>query len=83
MKYVIWLAAITAVLWDRHNNKQKAERRLREALTNQRRGLVDRLRDNPRGLVLLDNTVLQECELAEVTVLGDHAFIANCLITSK
>ena len=43
-----------------------------------RRQLVRHLRANPRGLWVLDNTVIRDSQVdGPLTVLGDHAMVAN------
>lgn len=52
----------------------------------QRRRLIDHLRANNRGLVLLDNAVLtmpQDLSLNGITVLGDHVLITSGPISSS
>lgn len=63
---------------------KRLEREVAEAKRLTRRSLVDHLRHNRRGFVVLDNVTVEHSELrAPLHVLGDHVIVANNLFTAE
>ncbi len=63
--------------------RKRLNREVASTKTETRQHLVNHLRQNPRGLTLLDKVVIGkgvEIETPHFTVLGEHNLITHCLI---